>query len=250
MPTFIVIPVLLIAGFIIGMLVNYLADVLPANRRLTAPVCLGCLSHRQWVPFLTFRPCETCGRKVGLRAIITSILFMALTVYFYFFPSQRLGFWPMILLLAYFGVVLINDLEYRVVLFQVSIAGLALGTVYGYFLHGLLPTLLGGLAAFVVMYILYLGGGWFTRYLGKKRGQEVDEIALGFGDVYIGSVIGLLLGWPAVAAGLMIGIIAGGLVSGLYMLGMMIMRRYQPLSALPYTPFLILGAIVLLFLRG
>jgi leader peptidase (prepilin peptidase)/N-methyltransferase len=147
-------------------------------------------------------------------------------------------------------LVLVNDLEHRVVLFQVSIAGLVICFVYGYFLHGIWSTLIGGLVGFAIMYLLYLGGGWFTKLLSKRRGEEVTEIALGFGDVNISAVIGLLLGWPAITAGLMIGILAGGLISGLFLLVMVLLRRYQPLSALPYTPFLILGAVVLLFIKG
>lgn len=246
----IIIPLLLILGFLIGLIVNYLSDVLPANRRLSKPVCLNCLSVRDWVDFITFKTCKNCGRKVSFRAIIIPFVFMILTTFLYFSPLQRLGFWPNLLLFTYFIIVLINDLEYRIVLFQVSITGLLICAVFGYFLHGLVSTILGGLAGFLMMYLLYLGGGWFTKFLSKRRGEPIDQVALGFGDVAISTVIGLLLGWPAITAGLLIGIIAGGLISGLFLLGMLILRKYQPLTALPYTPFLVLGALILLFTKG
>jgi leader peptidase (prepilin peptidase)/N-methyltransferase len=175
---------------------------------------------------------------------------MGLTVYFFFFQGDRLGFWPIILLMSYFAVVFINDVEYKVVLFPVSITGIVICFLFGYYLHGLLPTLLGGAAGFAIMYLLYLGGQWFIKYLSRRRGEPMDQIALGFGDVSMSTVIGLLLGWPAITAGLMIGILAGGLASALFLAGMVIFKRYQALSALPYTPFLILGAAVLLFLKG
>ncbi|MHC1784769.1 MAG: prepilin peptidase [Anaerolineaceae bacterium] len=232
------------------MLVNYLSDVLPVYRKLSKPVCQGCLSPRSWNEFILFQSCLSCDQKASIRTILVQVVFMGLTVYFYFFPAYRLGSWPILFLLAYFALVLVNDLEHRVVLFQVSIAGLVICFAFGYFLHGLWPTLLGGLVGFAIMYLLYLGGGWFTKYLSKRRGEEITEIALGFGDVSISAVIGLLLGWPAITAGLMIGILVGGLISGLFMLGMVLLRRYQPLSALPYTPFLILGAVILLFIKG
>lgn len=249
MSSFILILLLLLAGYVIGMLVNYLADVLPVRRRPGRPVCMGCLSDRNWREFLTFQPCESCGRKASLRYYLLPLVFIGLAVYFNYFPGQRLGLWSVLLLLAYFAIVLVNDLEYRVVLFQVSIAGLVLGAIYGYFLHGILPTLIGGAVGFAIMYVLYLGGSWFTHYLSKKRGEEV-EVALGFGDVAISAVVGLILGWPAVTGGLMIGILAGGVGSALFLLGTLILKRYKPLSALPYTPFLILGAVVLLFAKG
>jgi leader peptidase (prepilin peptidase)/N-methyltransferase len=250
MPSYLLIPLLLIIGFYLGMVVNYLSDVLPAQRKLSKPVCQGCLGSRSWMEFISLQSCPSCGRKVSIRFILVPAAFMGLTVYFYLFPAQRLGTWPILFLLAYFSVVLVNDLEHRVVLFQVSIAGLVICFLYGYFLHGLWATLIGGLVGFAIMYLLYLGGGWFTKFLSKRRGEEVTEIALGFGDVSIGAVIGLLLGWPAITAGLMIGILTGGLISGLFLLGMVLLRRYQPFSALPYTPFLILGAVILLFMKG
>lgn len=250
MDPIIIIPLLLISGLLIGIIVNYLSDVLPANRRLSKPVCLNCLTEKSWIHFLSFKPCQNCGRKVSFRTIVIPFIFMALTTFLYFFPGQRLGFWPNLLLFTFFAIVLINDLEYRVVLFQVSIAGLLICAVFGYFLHGIVPTILGGLAGFVMMYLLYLGGGWFTKFLSKRRGEPIDQVALGFGDVSISTVIGLLLGWPVITAGLLLGIFAGGLFSVLFLLVMLILRRYQPLTALPYTPFLVLGAIVLLFAKG
>lgn len=250
MPTYLLIPLLLILGYAIGTLVNYLADVLPVRRNLSLPACPGCLADRSWKHFLAYRPCETCGRKITIRSILTPLVFMGLTAYFYFFQGDRLGFWPIIFLLAYFAIVFINDVEYKVVLFPVSIAGLIICFLYGYFLHGLLPTLLGGMAGFAIMYLFYLGGQWFIKSLSRRRGVPMDQIALGFGDVSMSTVIGLLLGWPAITAGLMIGILAGGLASAVYLAGMVLLKRYQSLSALPYTPFLILGAAALLFLKG
>ncbi len=250
MPTYLLIPLLLLLGYVVGTVVNFLADVLPVHRKLSLPTCPGCLANRSWGRFLTYRSCETCGRKISARNILIPIIFMGLTVYFHFFPGERLGFWPILLLLAYFAIVLVNDLEYKVVLFQVSIAGLVLCFIFGYYLHGLIPTLLGGMAGFAIMYLLYLGGQWFMNYLSRRRGVPMDQVALGFGDVSMSTVIGLLLGWPAITVGLMIGILAGGLISGLFLAGMVILRRYQPLSALPYTPFLILGAAALLIIKG
>jgi len=57
-----------------------------------------------------------------------------------------------------------------------------------------------------------------------------------------------MLGWPLILPGLLLAIFIGGLVSFFYMLVMLIVRRYHLFAALPYSPFLIIGAFVFLFL--
>jgi leader peptidase (prepilin peptidase)/N-methyltransferase len=86
--------------------------------------------------------------------------------------------------------------------------------------------------------------------MSRIRNQEIDEIALGFGDVNLSGVIGLLLGWPGVLAGLVGAIILGGVVSGLYLAWQAVNKRYEAFSALPYGPFLALSALFLLFIAG
>jgi prepilin signal peptidase PulO-like enzyme (type II secretory pathway) len=62
-------------------------------------------------------------------------------------------------------------------------------------------------------------------------------------------VIGLLLGWPGVLAGLVLAVLIAGAVTLVYLLVMVISRRYTPNLALPYGPFLAASAIFLLFFR-
>jgi leader peptidase (prepilin peptidase)/N-methyltransferase len=82
------------------------------------------------------------------------------------------------------------------------------------------------------------------------RGKPVEEDALGYGDVNLSGVLGLMLGWPGILAGLTIAILLGGAVSLIYLLVTVATRRYQAFTAIPYGPFLIAAAIVLLFFRS
>ncbi len=90
-------------------------------------------------------------------------------------------------------------------------------------------------------------GAFFGQWLAKKRGQELTEPALGFGDVNLAGIIGLGLGWPGVIAGLFLAILLGGVVSILYLAYTLLTRRYRPFLAIPYAPFLILALVFLLF---
>lgn len=147
---------------------------------------------------------------------------------------------------GYFGLVAVIDLEHRLVLHPVSLAGAGLGLVVGWLLHGFLPTLLGGVAGFAIMLGLYALGGVFAKWMAKRRGEPIEEVALGFGDVNLAGVCGLMLGWPGITAGLVIGILLGGGVSLAIILGQLAAKKYKPFTAIPYAPFIILGTIILL----
>ena len=78
-----------------------------------------------------------------------------------------------------------------------------------------------------------------------------DEDALGFGDVNLAGILGLLLGWPAIWFGLLLGILGGGLISLVIVLFMLIRRRYKEdalMVFIPYGPYFILSAFTILYL--
>jgi leader peptidase (prepilin peptidase) / N-methyltransferase len=87
------------------------------------------------------------------------------------------------------------------------------------------------------------------KMVARKRGQMIDDVALGFGDVNLSGVLGLMLGWPLILVGLVVAVLIGGVVSLVYILIKLITRKYHAFMALPYGPFLITGAIVLIYFR-
>lgn len=152
-----------------------------------------------------------------------------------------------VLLLAYFMLVIVVDLEHRLILHPVSIAGGALCLIIGCQLHGIQPTIYGGAAGAAIMYGLYILGRVFVRYLSKARQEDIGEEALGFGDVILGGVLGLLLGWPGIIAGLILAVILAGIISLLYMAGMFIARRDLRNLTIAYGPYLVISAFILVF---
>lgn len=162
---------------------------------------------------------------------------------------DKLGFWGGFFLLAYFGVLVVIDMEHKLILHPVSIFGAVAGLAIGVYLHGWLASLIGGAAGYAAMFALYaLGAGWLWL-VNRLRRQKIDDVALGFGDVNLSGVLGLILGWPGIAAGLILAIFIGGAVSLVYLLVMLLLRKYRYYEAIPYGPFLIAGAIILLFFK-
>lgn len=236
-----------IGGFV-SIVINYLADVLPISRRFSRPICLNCgkpFTFREYM--ISFR-CGRCMHKTPIRVIIVTVLSIIACVLLEFYPLNSLNFWATLPILIFLGVILVIDIEYRAVLIQTSIFGLALFLVYGGFMHGFLVTLAGGVAGFLIMLALYYIGILFTKVMGKIRNQEIEEVALGFGDVYVCAFLGLFAGWPAVIATIFLAILASGAFSLIYMIVMLILRRYRSFSAIPYTPFLIVAAVAIFYI--
>lgn len=213
----------LLIGFALGWLLNNVSNILPRLSRHSQaaasstllPACIIAAAQRQ--P-LTSALMLACGIE----------LFSALAVAF----LGSLAGWSAqfaILTTAYsfFALIALLDLKYRIIpnlliypaILVVLVLQLASGT------HTPLSIVLGGCLAF----------GMFVLAARFRPG------GLGGGDVKLAALIGLAFGFPQVLWALIIGIGAGGLVAVWLMA-----RGYQRQSAIPYAPFLCLGAMVAL----
>lgn len=239
----------ILLGLAAGWVVNYLSDVLPTLRRFGRPVCIQCGTSFGWRDYVFLHACRECKRPRSWRTTISLVMGPVLAMLLQVSPPPRLGFWVGLLVLTYFGVVLVIDLEHRMIMHIVSLAGAAIGLLAGIVANGLLSTLVGGLAGLAIMLVFYLFGILFARYRARKRGIDDGEEALGFGDVTLSAVIGLMLGWPLVTTGLLIGILAGGLVSLLVVVVLVVSRRYESMNVFTaYGPYLLLGAAWVMFI--
>ena len=254
------IPVIL--GWAAGLFVNYASDVLPITRRFSQPTCPNCQTIFSWADYLTLRACRNCGIRRNLRTWIVQIVAVASFLYFWLFPPIGLGLSLSLIVLTYLGVIIVIDLEHRLILHPTSLAGAVLGLIVGTvvyskvdgILSGILISILGGIAGFAIMFILYQFGAFVARIRARRMqaaGQGDDgEEALGGGDVYLAGVLGLMLGWPNIVLGLTYGVLVGGLVSLLALIQLFVKRRYAEnamMTFIPYGPSLILGAFYVLY---
>jgi prepilin signal peptidase PulO-like enzyme (type II secretory pathway) len=238
-------------GIISGMIVNYLSDVLPVNRRLTRPICLFCGKPIGFLNyFLWPRQCPHCHKRRDIFTWIVELLFVIIVFWLADTAPAKLGFWGGLILLVFFGVIVVIDMRYKVILHPVSMFGAVLLLFIGVYLHGIISTLAGGAFGFAIMFTLYKLGEVFIKLMNRKRSDPVNDVALGFGDVNLAGLLGLILGFPAIIVGLTLGALLGGAVSLVYIFVRIFQGKYRSLEALPYGPFLISGAVLLLFFPG
>jgi len=238
----------LLLGWGVGCLLNYLADVLPRTRTFSTPVCYACGSKHNLAESIFPQACRTCRTKPLKRTWVVQIAALILVPVVRFLPAPALGFWLSLAVFFYLWLVFIIDVQHRVILHEVSIVGAILAIPFGLWLNGWQKTLVGFAIGAGVMLALYYFGILFNKWMSKRRGQEIDEVALGFGDVTLSAVLGIALGSPRIIVCLFFAILLGGLISGLYILATIALKRYKAFTAIPYAPFLIIAAVVLIYM--
>ncbi len=239
---------ILTTGFLIGTILNHLADTLPFHRKLIVNLaCSNCGQTFDIYHYIRFAPCKECGVKPSLRRLLTPFISAAVMLIVVFFPPDYSGRWLTIFIFTYLALVLIIDIEHRLIMNPISIIGGIVFIAIGIYLNGWLDTTLGAATGFGFMYALYLLGILFSRWMSKRRGEEIEEIALGFGDVSLSLVIGILIGWPRIALILFFAILLGGVFSGLFLLVSVLFKRYKAFTAIPYAPFIIIATVIVIY---
>jgi len=236
-------------GLMSGVLINYLADILPVQRWITFPLCSTCNQRYTIKDYLLFRKCSNCGKRASTRSIIVLISATVACILLKYYPFSILSFWATLPLLIFLGVIMVIDIEHHAVLLKTNIFGFILCTIYGIILRGFSRTIAGALGGLLIMLSFYFLGIAFSKVIGILRHQKIHEVAFGFGDVCIGTVLGLLTGWPSIVGAVVITILAFGGFSLVVLLSLLLSKRYNAFSsALPFAPFLILGVLVIFYL--
>ena len=229
-----------LSGILVGGVVNQLGSDLPGRGAPTKPHCPYCGNERpwwQWLGLLAYlvgrSRCQSCGAMVRFRRPLTELglgftygyLWIALG------PSVKLLFYA--LYSAIFALVLVTDLERRLILDVVTYPAIILGLVGSFLVPDITwwSALLGG------------GIGLLFFYVAALVGHVVFGAgALGGGDVKLAAFIGVITGFPMVIEAIVLTILIGAAVSSFLLItGIRSLRDH-----VPYGPFLVAGALITL----
>ena len=243
-------------GLGVGGLINMLADCLPLNRRLVLPHCPACTAPRPFAAWFGIGAliarawrCPYCGTPRSWRVPLIEVVTVVGAIWLYRRDPTPISFWLNGLVLGFFILIVVIDVEHRLILHIVTGPAALIFGLIGVLKHDqeLGMVLLGGLTGFGLVLVLYLFGWVFAHVLARLRGKVLEEVAFGFGDVTLAGVLGLIVGFYGVLMTLFIGILAAGIFSLVYLVFMLLRHRYQAFLPVPYGPFLVLGASMVYF---
>lgn len=276
-----------LVGLLAGGIVNALADDLPLRRSPRLPRYVS--DEKKWsihlppeegepiaqeddpkrpvsawlgiTAFLLGKRASPEGIRLSWRYPITELLtsfMMVLTVIVTRNNEEvntlQLLFW--LVYMAVFVLITVIDIEHKLILFVVIIPSSVLAildAVVTPTTHppSLTDALIGGAAGFAVFFLMYNGGFLFTYILGKLRGEDIDEIAFGYGDVMMATLSGLILGWQALIFAMFITVFLGAFGAIIYLLSRSLMgSKYSAFTAIPYGPYIVLGTVIMLLFRA
>ncbi len=234
----IMLPLVALAGFLLGGLVELAALRLPSSEPFLAPPsCPRCGSLRSRWSWLLPRPCPTCGSIP--RSQLTLQLLTALTlvlVWLRFFTEPlavlRVSLFALLLLLIA-RIDWAHHLIYLVtVVPALALALLLAGTVS---LRAFLLAIAGMVSA-AVLFAVFYGLGWLLY----------RRAALGSGDIVLAALIGAMVG----ALHLLPTLLLGMLLAALAAIWLLVLRRVSRMTYLPYGSFLAAGTVIGLLLWG
>ena len=244
-------------GWLVGVFINQAADTLPHRMGLGEhPHCPACGTPRApiaWSAVLGYlsgrRLCLGCGRPLPLRSVVVEVVTPAIFVglLWRYGLSVHLGF--LSLYSAVLVLVTVIDLEHRLILNVVMLPAILLAVVGAFFNEDMSyrRALLGGATGFVSVYGLFLLARPMSALLSRLSGREIHETPFGFGDVTLGTFVGLITGLPGIFLALLITLLSAGLGAALYWLvRAVIQRRYTLFTPIPYGPFIVLGGFIMM----
>jgi len=226
-------------GLLVGGLINVLADDLPARVRPRRPHCPRCdyvYGISAWLAIgrrIEGGTCPQCGLHARRRPLLveigTALLFAAL-------PWLVTPAFDLIIYALYIAIlilIIVIDIEHRLILHVVTLPSMLFALLASFLLSDNSPllALAGGLVGFVLFYLAFLLG---QRLFGPG--------ALGFGDVTLATLMGLMLGFHRVFFALVLGI----LLAGLWSLVGLATRRMSRRAHFAYGPFLAIAGILMI----
>ena len=249
-------------GLLAGVAISSLADDLPPDelgvrRRPAWPRCRYCgATHapRYWLASMTFLlwrgRCEHCTAPRRVRHVAVELgTALGLAGAALWAGGDWLKFLPAAVIVVIFILIAVIDIEHRLILHVVILpAAVIIGLMNSLAPdRGVQKTLQGGLVGYGIWWGIFMFAQLFSAVMARLRGRPLEEIAFGGGDVNLGGVVGLTVGWSAVLFTLPITIFSAAAFSLLYIVAQSLRRKYSLFTALPYGPFLIFGALVMYF---
>ncbi|MBU1045560.1 prepilin peptidase [Patescibacteria group bacterium] len=236
--------------------------------RSYCPHCKRALAWCDLVPLISFialkRRCRYCKKPISwqypLVELATGILFVSIFWHLSLGFDLSFGFCHLdfltilyyLLIACFLIVIFVYDLKHFIILDKVLIPAIILSIFYrpleSIINYQLSPariatqSVVGGqsVAGGIINYLCAAFGaaGLFLLIYLISRGKWI-----GFADIKLAMLLGLILGWPKIALSLFLSFFIGAIIG----IGLIVFSGKKLKSEIPFAPFLIAGTLIAFF---
>jgi len=236
----------IIFGAMVGSFLNVCIFRLPKEESIIwpgshCPYCKNPIEFYDNIPLVSYillkGKCRHCKKPISFQypSIEGITALSSLFLIIKFGPSLSYLFY--FAFVAALIVITVIDLYHQIIPDVISLPGIGMGLLASLiipqitFFNSLIGVLLGGGSLFIV--------GTFYQWLFKREG-------MGGGDVKLLAMIGAFLGWKAVILTILLSSLIGSIIGIL----IMVIKGKDFKYAIPFGPFLSLGAVIALFYQN
>jgi leader peptidase (prepilin peptidase)/N-methyltransferase len=239
-------------GAMVGSFLNVCIARIPNGESVVrppshCPKCKKSIAFYDNIPILSYLillgRCRFCSERISPRYLFVEALTGSMAALLFYQFGLSLTFFVAFVFVAALIVISFIDLDVRIVPDAISLPGIGAGLVFSiaakYLISDateVIPTPLSALAGI-------LAGGGFLYAVAWIYERVTGVDGMGGGDIKLLAMIGAFLGWPSIPFTIFFASLAGSFVGLAVMLATGAGRRL----ALPFAPFLCLGATVHLF---
>ncbi len=249
-------------GLIIGSFLNVVIFRMEKSESLGGrSYCLNCKSQLSWrdlIPVLSFiflgGKCRYCKTKVSLQypivEILTALTFLLIVNYqattTHQFPiSNLLNTIFLIYIFSSLIVIFFYDSKHYIIPDKVLFPAIVISFIYRFLDFKNLDLIVNWPSGFWIsipilnyLFAALLASGFFLIIYLISKGQW-----MGFGDVKLAILLGLIVGFPIILVALFLAFFFGAIIGIIVIL----FKKGGLRSQLPFAPFLILGSFIALF---
>ncbi len=241
---FLIVAIIFIFGMCIGSFLNVCIYRLPSSKSIINPtrsICPHCNSAIQFydnIPVFSYvwlkGRCRQCNASISFRYPLVELMagIVAINVFFMFGLTMESVVY--FIFISSLLVITFIDIDHKIIPDIITLPGIPVGLAASFVLStmtfkaSILGLLIGGGSLLLV--------AWAYSLITRKEG-------MGGGDIKLLGMIGTFVGWKGVIFTIFVASVAGTFVGMIFML----LKGKNLKFALPFGPFLSIGAISFIF---
>ncbi len=231
-----------IFGLIVGSFLNCIIWRVSIKKsflkgRSICPKCKHQLNFFDLIPLFSFLAlkgkCRYCQKKISwqypLVELATGFIFLLVSILFWNNLSLMIF---LLIIFSFLIIIFVYDLKHLIIPDNVLVPAIIIAALYR-IIEGLFIS--KSLLSLYYLLSIAVPCGFFLLIYLLSKGKWI-----GFGDVKLAILLGLILGWPNILLGLFLSYLIGGIIG----IGLVIISKKQMKSEVPFAPFLIAGTMI------